>query len=261
MRCDGCGLVFSDPIMDDKGVSILYEGSSETNVTPGEEANVKRTMAGYYRMAAPYVPSRERILDVGCDIGLLLQAAKEDGFRELYGIEPVPEARRQSAGIPGAHISDIFFETSDYPEGYFDFISFVHVVDHLYNPRIALKKAFNNLKPGGVVLAVVHNVRSWLYFLLRERFPIFNLYHHFFFDKKTLAALFAAEGYEVIAVNPTRNCYSLGFFASRIPGAPASVRRLAAGAFDTLGIGGIPINIPVGNIAIVARRPALPTRS
>lgn len=242
--------------MDDAGVTKLYEGSSETNVTPGEEDNVKRTMAGYYRLAAPFVAGRQRILDVGCDIGLLLQAAKEDGFQELHGIEPVPNARAQSERIAGTQITDVFFENSGYPADYFDLISFIHVVDHLYNPRVALKKAFDNLKPGGVTIAVVHNVKSTLFYVLRERFPIFNLYHHYFFEKKTLAQLFAAEGYEVIGVYPTRNCYSLGFFASRLPGVPAPVRRLLAATLAKLGIGKIPVTIPVGNIAIVARRPA-----
>ena len=257
MQCDRCGILFSNPIMNEAGVSFLYEGSSETNVTPGEEDNVKRTMAGYYRLAAPFLNGRERILDVGCDIGLLLQAAKEDGFQELHGIEPVPKARAQSESIPGTRITDVFFEDSDYPASYFDLISFVHVVDHLYKPRIALRKAFNNLKPRGVVIAVVHNAKSALFYLLRERFPIFNLYHHYFFDKKTLAELFAADGYEVIGVYSTRNCYSLGFFASRLPGVPAPIRQFLQASVTKLGIGGIPLTIPVGNIAVVARRPAM----
>jgi 2-polyprenyl-3-methyl-5-hydroxy-6-metoxy-1,4-benzoquinol methylase len=218
---------------------------------------VKRTMAGYYRLAAPSLTGRERILDVGCDIGLLLQAAKEDGFQELYGIEPVPKARAQSESIPGARITDVFFESSEYPASYFDLISFIHVVDHLYKPRIALKKAFNNLKPNGIVVAVVHNAKSALFYLLRERFPIFNLYHHYFFNKKTLAKLFAANGYEIIGVYSTRNCYSLGFFASRLPGVPVSIRRFLQASLSKLGIDGIPLTIPVGNIAIVARRPAV----
>jgi SAM-dependent methyltransferase len=244
--------------MGDEGVARLYEGSRETNVVPGEEDNVRRTMRGYYRLAAPHVPSRQRMLDVGCDIGLLLEAAREDGFAELHGIEPVPNARAQAQQIPGSHISSTFFESADYPREHFDLITFIHVVDHLYKPRISLKKAFEHLKPGGVVVAVVHNVRSFLFYLLRERFPIFNLYHHYFFDPKTLAALFAAEGYEVIGVTATRNCYSLGFFASRLPGAPESIRNVLLSSLKATGLARLPITIPVGNIGIVARRPAGP---
>jgi 2-polyprenyl-3-methyl-5-hydroxy-6-metoxy-1,4-benzoquinol methylase len=255
MQCNDCGLIFSNPIMSDKGVSILYETSKETNVEPGEERNVKRTMLGYYRLAVPFVPARERVLDIGCDIGLLLQVAKEDGFKELHGIEPVPSARQRAEKIRGSHITKTFFEDTNYPSSHFDLVCLIHVVDHLYNPRVALRKVFENLKPNGVVIAVVHNVRSLLFYLLRARFPIFNLYHHYFFDKSTLAALFAAEGYEVLEVVGTRNCYSLGFFAKRLPGVPESFRNAIFSSLSAIGLARVPITIPVGNIAIVARRP------
>jgi SAM-dependent methyltransferase len=241
--------------MDDAGVARLYESGSENNVTIGEEANVKRTMAGYYRLASRFLQGRERILDVGCDIGLLLEVAQEDGFRELYGIEPVPAARQSAAKLSGAQITDEFFETAGYPENFFDLMCFVHVVDHLFQPKRALAKALGHLKPGGVILAVVHNVDSLLFHLLRERFPIFNLYHHYFFNKTTLAKLFASEGYEILGVYRTRNCYSLGFFASRLPGVPEFLRLAVLAGLATVGLSRVPINIPVGNIGIVARRP------
>jgi SAM-dependent methyltransferase len=256
MKCDECNMIFSNPIMNDDCVSLLYETSKETNVEPGEEPNVKRTMRGYYRLAAPYLASRQRILDVGCDIGLLLEAAKEDGFKELFGTEPVPNAREKAQRIAGTDISSIFFEHSNYSLSFFDAIFFVHVIDHLYNPRIALQKAFENLKPNGVIVAVVHNVHSSLFYLLRERFPIFNLYHHYFFDKKTFPALFVAEGYEVLRVVNTRNCYSFGFFARRLPGVPDVFRRFIYSALSAIGLARFPITIPIGNIAVVARRPS-----
>jgi SAM-dependent methyltransferase len=256
MQCEGCGVLFSDPVMDEAGVARLYTEARETNVIAGEEENVARTMRGYYRLAAPHLRGRGRMLDVGCDTGLLLQAAREDGFAELYGIEPVSAARAQAQLIPGSHISRTFFENADYPADHFDLICFIHVLDHLFRPRVALRKAFTHLRPGGIVVAVVHNVRSLLFYLLRERFPVFNLYHHYFFDPKTLAALFTAEGYEVIGVERTRNCYSLGFYVSRLPGAPESIRNAIGAVLKTVGLTRLPVTIPVGNIAIVARRPA-----
>jgi 2-polyprenyl-3-methyl-5-hydroxy-6-metoxy-1,4-benzoquinol methylase len=256
-RCVNCGLTYSSPVMDARGVSALYEQSSESNVSPGEENNVRRTMALYYQLAAPHLLGRERLLDIGCDMGFMLEAARTDGFRELHGIEPVPAARRIAETLHGTFITDKFFEQADYPANYFDLVTLIHVLDHLHDPRNALQRAFKNLRPGGLVLAVVHNVRSLLSFLLGERFPIFNLYHHYFFNKDTLAELFRRQGYEVVKVMSTRNCYSLGFFARSLPGLPISLRQAALRALQTLRVADIPIMIPVGNIGIVARRPAL----
>jgi SAM-dependent methyltransferase len=255
-RCTNCGLTYSSPVMDALGVSRLYQDSSETNVSPGEEDNVRRTMALYYRLAAPHLRARERMLDIGCDMGFMLEAAKTDGFKALHGIEPVPAARSIAVAIEGTIVTDRFFEQTDYPADYFDLITLIHVLDHLYDPRVVLRQARKNLRPGGLVLAVVHNVRSLLGLLLGERFPIFNLYHHYFFNKDTLAELFRCQGYEVVKVVATRNCYSLCFFARRLPGLPSLFRQAAVRGLRALRVADMPITIPVGNIGIVARRPS-----
>lgn len=256
-RCAGCGLVYSSPIMDEEGVAALYRNSSETNVMPGEEDNVRRTMAGYYRLAASHLPRRVRMLDVGCDMGFLLEAGAEDGFAELHGIEPNPVARAVARRIAGAKIVDAFYETSDYPADHFDLITLIHVLDHLADPRIVLSRARRDLRPGGLAVAVVHNVRSMLGRTLGERFPVYNLYHHFFFDKLTLAKLFRRQGFEVIDVVSTRNCYSVGFFARRLPGCPTPIRDALARSLHAVGLAKVPLNLPVGNIGIVARRSGL----
>jgi len=241
--------------MDEHGVSRLYQNSSETNVSPGEDDNVRRTMELYYRLAAPHLRGRERMLDIGCDVGFMLEAAKSDGFKEVHGIEPVPVARSVAETIEGSIVTDNFFEQTNYPTNYFDLIALIHVLDHLYDPCIVLRQALKNLRPQGLVLAVVHNVRSLLGLLLGERFPVFNLYHHYFFSKDTLAELFRRQGYEVLKVVATRNCYSFGFFARHLPGVPDSSRRAVFRVAQGLRLADIPITIPVGNIGIVARRP------
>lgn len=254
-RCNSCGLTYSSPVMDGAGVGRLYEESSETNVLPGEEDNVRRTMALYYKLAAPHLAARDRMLDVGCDMGFMLEAAGADGFKNLHGIEPAPVARGIAGAIPGAVISDGFFEDANYPSHFFDLITLIHVLDHLYDPRVVLRRAIDSLRPGGLVVAVVHNVDSLLGKILGERFPIFNLYHHYFFNKQTLAELFRRQGYEVVEVRSTCNCYSLGFFARRVPLLPQCMRQLAHRTLDAAGLAELPVTIPVGNIGIVARRP------
>jgi len=255
-RCAGCGLVYSSPIMEAWGVAALYQNSSETNVMSGEEDNVRRTMRGYYRLAAPHLLARGRVLDIGCDMGFLLEAAAADGFRQLHGIEPNPIAGAMAGRIGGTQIIEGFYENSDYPAEYFDLITMIHVLDHLVDPRTALQRVFRDLRPGGVIVAVVHNVGSVLGRVLRERFPVYNLFHHFFFDKSTLGALFGRHGFEVIDVVSTRNCYSLGFFARQIPGCPPSVRDVLVRSLGAVRLANLPLTVPVGNIGIVARRSA-----
>ena len=254
-RCARCGLLYSSPIFEPHEVKVLYTHAPHANAPPGEEANVRRTMELYYRFARPFLAGRHRILDVGCDIGLLLEVAREDGFRELHGIEPVQVAARVAAGIRGASISSEFYEDQTFPDGYFDLVTLVHVVDHLVDPIRVLRRTWGQLKPGGILLAVVHNSGSLLSRVLGERFPPYNLYHHYFFSNATLKRLFEAGSFEVLRVASTYNCYSMGFLAEKIPGVPAPVRRVGRRILDALGVGGLPVTIPLGNIGIVASRP------
>jgi 2-polyprenyl-3-methyl-5-hydroxy-6-metoxy-1,4-benzoquinol methylase len=208
-RCRKCDLMYSSPIFEAGEVSALYTQSPHANVVAGEEENVRRTMKGYYRLAQPFLPGRERILDIGCDIGLLLDVARRDGFCELYGIEPVPTAARVARNIPRAVISGEFYEHQVFPDAHFDLITLIHVVDHLVDPGEVLGRAWTQLKPGGMILAVVHNNGSLLSRLLGERFPPYNLYHHYFFSPSTLRRLFERSKFEVLRLVSTYNCYSM----------------------------------------------------
>lgn len=255
-RCANCGLLFSDPVLDQRLVVKLYEAAEETNVETGEETNVRRTMSGYYRLLQPHLKGRQRFLDVGCDMGFLLEAARHDGFATLHGIEPNPAARAIAGQIPGALILADFYENADYPPNHFDAVTLIHVLDHLFDPRVVLRRVWQHLAPGGVMMAVVHNVESLLGRVLKERFPVFNLYHHYFFSKATLAALARSCGFEVIAVVATQNCYSAGFFVDRIPVIPRAISRSTRRGLDAIGVGTTPIAIRMGNMGVIARRPA-----
>lgn len=254
-QCLGCGLVYSSPIFDEAGVTALYTHSPHTNVRPGEENNVRNTFQGYYRLARPHLSARDRILDIGCDMGLLLGMAAGDGFAELHGVEPNPMAAAVARAVPRSRIVETFYESTTYPEAHFDLVTLIHVVDHLVEPIRLLTRVHRDLRPGGVVLAVVHNAGSLLARVLGERFPPYNLYHHYFFTKRTLGLLFARAGLEPVWVGSTSNSYSLDFFVDRAPLVPSPVRGAARAALGRVGLGSLALTLPLGNIGIVARKP------
>jgi len=258
-RCLGCGLVYSSPIFDEAGVAALYTHSPHTNVNPGEEDNVRNTFRGYYRLARPHLVRRRRILDIGCDMGLLLALAADDGFEEVHGVEPNPLAAATARAIPRSRIQETFYEATAYPEAHFDLVTLVHVVDHLVEPIRLLTRVRRDLTPGGVVLAVVHNAGSLLARALGERFPPYNLYHHYFFTKRTLGLLFERAGLEPMWVGATYNRYSLDFLVDRVPVVPEAARRGVRAALAPVGLGRLPLTLPLGNIGIVARKPVAPS--
>jgi len=253
-RCAGCGLVNSNPIFDEADVAALYTRSPHTNVRTGEEANVRRTAELYYRLARPYLAGKERMLDIGCDIGLLLSVARQDGFRELHGIEPNPLAAKEARGVAGSDITEMFYEETDFPPAHFDLVTLIHVVDHLVEVNRFLARVLRDLKVGGVAVAAVHNVRSLLARGLGERFPPYNVYHHYFFSPRTLGQLFARAGFEVLWVGSTYNCYSLGFLWDKVPRVPGVVRSAGHATLRATRLSRVPVTLPLGNIGIVARK-------
>jgi hypothetical protein len=57
-------------------------------------------------------------------------------------------------------------------------------------------------------------------------------------------------------VRTTYNCYSTGFLLDKAPLLPPILRRLGHGVLRTLGADTLPLSLPLGNIGIVARKPA-----
>ena len=256
-RCNGCGLIYSSPIFDEQEVKDLYTGYSEANVAEGEVANVRATMRGYYALGRAFVPQKQRALDIGCDIGLMLDVLREDGFAELDGLEPVARVRARAAAlVPAATISGTFYEDAEFPKNYFDMVTLIHVLDHMIRPDRALGRVYGDLRPGGICIAVVHDIESPLARLMGARFPILNYFHHYFFSKKTLRKLFAARGFEILRVTATRNRYSLAFFIERAPFLAPRWRQALSRLSRRLAVGHVALSIPVGNIGIVARKPA-----
>jgi SAM-dependent methyltransferase len=260
-RCSGCGLQYSSPILDDDGVRALYEhgvvtksdDSDGTNVATGESLGVQRTMQLYYERIRPFLRSKDSFMEVGCDVGYLLEVAQTDGFAQIYGCEPNPLARQRASKLRNSVISDLFYEQWELPHDHFDALTLIHVVDHLVDPMRVLEKARTELKAGGILFAVVHDVECLLARVTGERFPPFNLYHHYFFSKSTLRKLLEAAGFQVLEVKNTLNSYSVGFFLEKAPALPG--KALLGRVMAKIGVAQRRVTVPIGNIGIVARKP------
>ena len=70
VRCGHCGLVRSDPILDEAELSQLY---ADSRLTYQNEAGFAgETYAHYLREWLPLVPGKNRLLEIGCGSGFFL---------------------------------------------------------------------------------------------------------------------------------------------------------------------------------------------
>jgi SAM-dependent methyltransferase len=99
----------------------------------------------------PYVNQESKILDIGCRTGIYLWFLKQQGFKELYGIEiddisvGIAKKRGLDNVIPGdAH-------KLPYDDNFFSAINCTQVIEHSYSPHTVLKEMRRVLKKDGVM--------------------------------------------------------------------------------------------------------------
>jgi 2-polyprenyl-3-methyl-5-hydroxy-6-metoxy-1,4-benzoquinol methylase len=172
-----------------------------------EQANV----GVYYRAPRPemlrFVPAAvQRVLEVGCAEGAFSAAVKERTGAEVWGIEFNPEAAESAtAVIDRVLVGDADERIADLPDTYFDAIICNDLLEHLVDPGATLRQLRPKLKPGGVVVASIPNIRfvpALSKIIFRKDFPqedigIFDRTHLRFFTRKSIERMFETAGFNM----------------------------------------------------------------
>lgn len=150
-------------------------------------------------------PDGRTILDIGAGTGDFLALAAQDGWR-VEGLEVSSYAceranEKYGLNLICSNIEDYLLQTS----ATFDVIHLSHVFEHLTNPRLVLKKSYEILSPGGILIIEVPNqFRSWADKLVHFKSGIkkierstFSIHHPYFYGTVHLAALLKEHGFKI----------------------------------------------------------------
>lgn len=122
-------------------------------------------LARYYHQAAAetlrLIPTdAQRVLDLGCADGSFGVTVKDRTGAELWGIVSDEHTTRPASAVTERVLTeDLEREIAQLPDGYFDAVICVDVLERLVEPGAALHKLRTKLKPDGVVVAAVPNFR------------------------------------------------------------------------------------------------------
>jgi 2-polyprenyl-3-methyl-5-hydroxy-6-metoxy-1,4-benzoquinol methylase len=199
VECEGCGLFFTNPIADRKSMEAFYASYGATHARTLDAS--ERYRAEARKMAAELSNNAKplRFLDVGAASGEIVQAYQLEGW-EAYGIElseafvQYAKEKRNLTTILNCEIEDSPFE-----ENFFDYVNFWHVIEHLRDPIIVLKKIYSWLKPGGKLNIGTPNPLTrygWLAYQYHNRFDL-GIDHTFGFPPKTLKNILTGIGFQV----------------------------------------------------------------
>ena len=164
-RCDECQMVYSVPrfkkeINTEIHSQESYKDHYKNKVIP--TINYRRNVLAKnkYKQIMQFFKKPGSVLDIGCGLGEVLSAFKENGW-ESTGIDfndfAVEYAKKNFELEINKH--DIF-EMSQ--EGQYDLVMLWGVIEHVYEPDLLLKKCNSLLKNDGLLVVEVPSADSLL---------------------------------------------------------------------------------------------------
>jgi 2-polyprenyl-3-methyl-5-hydroxy-6-metoxy-1,4-benzoquinol methylase len=155
MKCQNCGLIFSNPLPIPFDIQDHY-GLPPESYWKNEYFTVDPSYFNtVIEKVGEIIPLEQgmKSLDIGAGLGKAMKSMEMSGF-DSYGIEPsIPFHERALSlmNISPDKLKLSSIEDAEYPENYFDFITFGAVLEHLYDPNDSISKAIKWLKPGGII--------------------------------------------------------------------------------------------------------------
>lgn len=249
LKCSKCGLIFSNPIIERDKINSLY---FKSDFNYNQEAQyLKKTYFNYFKkylLRTNY--KKAKVLEIGCGNGFLLEELKDNGIKNIYGLEPgklsVDKARKDIRN----RIKVDILRKNIFPKESFDIICCFHTLDHIVDINIFLKEVNRLLKINGKVFFVVHNTNGLSVKLFGEKSPIFDIEHIYLFNPNSLMSIFNKYGFNKLKVFNVNNTYPLNYWVKLFP-MPNIIKQILFKIFYVTKIGLIPLTLGAGNIGIV----------
>ncbi|MDD2665851.1 MAG: class I SAM-dependent methyltransferase [Methanocellales archaeon] len=125
-------------------------------------------------VALKLIEKGDRILDIGCGDGTLGYFAKNN-YREVYGVDisdnALEIAKKRGVITKKVNLND---ENLPFKDNYFDAITCLDVIEHVFEPIVLIKEIYRVLIEGGLVVISTPNVRYWHHLfdlVIKGKFP------------------------------------------------------------------------------------------
>ncbi|MGD0092881.1 MAG: class I SAM-dependent methyltransferase [Planctomycetota bacterium] len=158
-QCQACGIVFVSPRPRVGAMKPYYDAKYQDATgerSPRQQRRAQRHLARLRR----YHPVPGRVLEVGAGDGYFLNAARAAGW-QVEGLElsePRVARAREWFGL-ALYCCDL--DAARFAPAEFDAIIMLQLLEHLHNPRAALQRAHELLRPGGVLVLSTPNVLAY----------------------------------------------------------------------------------------------------
>jgi 2-polyprenyl-3-methyl-5-hydroxy-6-metoxy-1,4-benzoquinol methylase len=172
---------------------------------------------GYYSAQRPelvaLISDATKVLDVGCGSGAMAAKIKNDcSPEEVWGVEVVEEVGLLAKANPALNkvlIGSIEDLSDQIPDATFSHIVAGDVIEHLIDPWKTVAELKLKLKPDGVLICSLPNIRNFSFFLklfIVGKFEykdsgVMDRTHLRFFARKDARALFENAGFTDVSID------------------------------------------------------------
>jgi SAM-dependent methyltransferase len=201
--CRGCGLVSQNPVPSDTDVIHYYPDDYANYSTPGSvitSALVQLTEYLSAREVQKLIGNSGAILDVGCADGHYLESMRKHGRWELHGLDITDEAVRKTKD-KGFVAYEGTMETADLPLNYFSLVRMNHILEHVTDPVLLVRKSYEVLRPGGYLVIETPNTLCPDLAVLGRYWGALHMPRHIFiFNTVNIISLLKKAGFQEITI-------------------------------------------------------------
>ncbi len=200
VKCKECGLGITSPFPSkeelEESNKKIYDSQQRIQVYLSRQGYFEKRYKKYLSVIKEFT-NGTTLLDIGCNIGLFVKTAQQEGF-ESAGIEVNTDCADYGRKKLGLKIYDGFVENQHFPDESFDVITLFDVLEHVPDVHSFLAEITRILKKGGVLTVQSPNINSVMAKLTKGKWnwltPPDHLYH---FTPETLTQLLISKQYSI----------------------------------------------------------------
>jgi len=200
VTCTKCGFVFNDSSATQDDYDRHYSCNSiyeSTNLKGLGGSNDNNKFTEIFERISSFLSEESSIVDVGTAQGGMLNVLKEKGFSNLHGMDLSDanlSALKERGIVPWRNsICNVQSVNKK-----FDFVILSHILEHVYDLKIAVCNIKRILNDNGYAYIEVPNASKYFEYYPEAPFHFFNIEHINHFDLNSLTTLFKSHGFEVV---------------------------------------------------------------
>ena len=205
-QCKTCGLTQQLPRPSLVIVENIYNGEEKYLFKKNEGMDtefMRKTQEFYYTFLQRFLKTKEiHVLDFGCGFGAMTGLLKSKGYDNIEALDISEWNTNFVHDKYGVKTHTGFLKDMDFPDGSFDLVIALHVIEHLPDPFLEFREINRILAKGGMFFIGTPNGDSlfakmsqakWRYYIPDEHINIFN--------HKSINFILKKAGFKLLTIN------------------------------------------------------------